>query len=288
MAEHTDPGAEQSPLYPKVVIGFKPDERGDDAAALGELLGRTAGGRVERIHVERGSPAKELFELAERGEANLIALGSTHRASLGRVTPGSVAEYLLNGARCRLAIAPRAFARARAVLAAEARGEEADDVPAGSPLPSVRDELRVVGVGFDGTLESRGAAAEAAELARRAGASMRLIGIDPPAPRQLGAQSAAPASPVRVRSKLQGQLHDAAASLPPELRVLPVYERGEPVEKLLEQAAQGMDLLVLGSRGFGPVLRLLLGSVSGRVIRDAPCPVLVMPRLGTDSGQSGV
>jgi nucleotide-binding universal stress UspA family protein len=40
----------------------------------------------------------------------------------------------------------------------------------------------------------------------------------------------------------------------------------------------GVDLLVLGSRGFGPVMRLLIGSVSSRVIREAPCPVLVVPR----------
>jgi nucleotide-binding universal stress UspA family protein len=35
---------------------------------------------------------------------------------------------------------------------------------------------------------------------------------------------------------------------------------------------------VLGSRGFGPVMRLLIGSVSSRVIRKASCPVMVVPR----------
>ncbi len=38
------------------------------------------------------------------------------------------------------------------------------------------------------------------------------------------------------------------------------------------------DLLVVGSRGYGPVLRVLLGSVSTRLIHIAPCPVLVIPR----------
>jgi nucleotide-binding universal stress UspA family protein len=51
------------------------------------------------------------------------------------------------------------------------------------------------------------------------------------------------------------------------------------VAKLLERAAEGVDLLVLGSRGYGPVLRLIAGSVSVRVIRNAPCPVLLVPRL---------
>jgi nucleotide-binding universal stress UspA family protein len=59
-----------------------------------------------------------------------------------------------------------------------------------------------------------------------------------------------------------------------------VFERGDPVGKLLEAAEMGVDLLVLGSRGFGPVMRLLIGSVSSHVIRQASCPVLVVPRPG--------
>jgi nucleotide-binding universal stress UspA family protein len=73
------------------------------------------------------------------------------------------------------------------------------------------------------------------------------------------------------------------AQLPPELRALPVIEHGDPVRKLIEDAGTGVDLLVLGSRGFGPVMRLLVGSVSSRVIREAPCPVLVVPRPGGNS-----
>jgi nucleotide-binding universal stress UspA family protein len=271
----TAASAEQGPLYPRIVVGFQPNERGEDAAALAELLAATAGGRVERVHVEHGSPAKKLFGLAERGQAELIVLGSTHRGSRGRVAPGSVAEHLLNGARCRLAIAPRGYARARATLAADASAEEADAVSAGTVPPSVREEPRVIGVGFNGTLEAHGALEEAAELARRAAASMRVVAVDAPPPKQLEPQAAA-----ETAGRLQASLHDAVAELPSELRALPVYVKGEPAEKLLEQAGEGVDLLVLGSRGFGPVLRLLLGSVAGRVIRDAPCPVLVMPRLG--------
>jgi nucleotide-binding universal stress UspA family protein len=264
--------------YAKVVAGYEPNERGEDAVKLAELLADTVGAELRRVHVEQGSPAKELYELAERGEADLIVLGSTHRAALGRVTPGSVAEHLLSGARCRLAIAPRGYLRARALLAAEDAGEEADDVPAGSPMPAVRDELRVIGVGFDDTIESRVALEEAAGLASTAGASMRVIGVEPPPPLQLGptAMAGALARP----GALQTALHEGASGLPPELRALPVYERGDPAERLLEHAAGGMDLLVLGSRGFGPMLRLLLGSVAGHVIREAQCPVLVVPRPG--------
>lgn len=211
-----------------------------------------------RRHVKGRAPAKKLFALAEEGRADLIVLGSTHHAALGRVTPGSVAEHLLNGARCRLAIAPRGYAADRAA------GE-------------CREELRVIAVGFDGTLESQTALEEAADLAHRARATMRVVTVDQPMPSEVGpaatlAQDAA--------ARLQERLHEACGALPSELRAQPVYERGEPVERLLAQAERGVDLLVLGSHGFGPVLRLLLGSVAGKVIRAAPCPVLVMPRLG--------
>ncbi len=54
-------------------------------------------------------------------------------------------------------------------------------------------------------------------------------------------------------------------------------ERGRPAETLVERSA-ALDLLVLGSRGLGPVRRLLLGSTSERVVRDAGCAVLIVPR----------
>lgn len=76
-------------------------------------------------------------------------------------------------------------------------------------------------------------------------------------------------------------------------------EQGERAQPLFEEArerlgdlevetrafgeAAGADLLVAGSRGYGPVLRVLLGSVSTHLAHHAPCPVLVVPRPGADS-----
>ena len=46
----------------------------------------------------------------------------------------------------------------------------------------------------------------------------------------------------------------------------------------------GIDLLVLGSRGYGPVMRTMLGSVSTDLMRSAPCPLFVFTR-GARGGQ---
>jgi glycine cleavage system aminomethyltransferase T len=80
--------------------------------------------------------------LAERGDADLIVLGSTHRAHIGSVSPGSIAEHLLQGARCRLVIAPKSYA-------------EKDHSG---------DRLRVLAVGYDGMAESQAALEEGAKL----------------------------------------------------------------------------------------------------------------------------
>ncbi|HEX3561510.1 MAG TPA: universal stress protein [Solirubrobacterales bacterium] len=246
----------EGPLYKKVVAGYEDNERGEDARVLAERVAERDGGELKVVHVEKGSPADTLQALAERGEADLVVLGSTHHAAFGSVAPGSVAEHLLHGARCRLIIAPKGY------------GHEDHS----------QDRLRVVAVGYDGMAESQAALEEAARLATKFGGSMRVIGVATPVP-AMGAGAAAQAG-AEAGPDFQTRLYEAVAELPDELRALPVLEHGDPVHKLLEAAEIGVDLLVLGSRGFGPVMRLLIGSVSSRVIRGAACPVMVVPRPG--------
>lgn len=52
---------------------------------------------------------------------------------------------------------------------------------------------------------------------------------------------------------------------------------GDPAAVLVRRSRE-LDLLVVGSRGYGPVRQALLGGVSSEVMRGAECPVLVVPR----------
>ncbi len=63
----------------------------------------------------------------------------------------------------------------------------------------------------------------------------------------------------------------------PEVKVTRVIGRG-PAGNALCAAAEGAELLVVGSRGHGGFASLLLGSVSRAVLQHAPCPVAVVRR----------
>jgi nucleotide-binding universal stress UspA family protein len=142
-------------------------------------------------------------------------------------------------------------------------------VPAGYVAPG---RIRVIEVGFDGSAESRAALALATELARRAESTLRIVAVGAPV------SSEAPFDRPASRPHLEERLHEAVSELPAELRALPMYVRGGAAAELLAKAEEGVDLVVLGSRTYGPVRSVLLGSVSAMVVERAPCPVVVTPR----------
>ncbi len=53
---------------------------------------------------------------------------------------------------------------------------------------------------------------------------------------------------------------------------------GDPAAELLARSAS-LDLLVLGSRGYGPIRRVLLGSVSSELTASAECPMIITHRV---------
>jgi len=85
------------------------------------------------------------------------------------------------------------------------------------------------------------------------------------------------------------QLVDAAAvvhTLDPSVEVYRVFDRRDPRDSLLN-LSRNASVLVLGTRGHGPMASLLLGSVSLSVSQHASCPVVVVRDDG-DRGHDGI
>jgi nucleotide-binding universal stress UspA family protein len=259
---------------PLILAGaYGPDDTARPAAlearrdAVLEQLAKVAdslppGAVVEARPVAGGSPAAALHELAEAEHPRLLVLGSCHRGAVGRTLLGSVAERLLDGAPCPVAVVPGGFADA---------GEL---------------QLRTVCVGFDGSPEAWTALQRAAQLSAAAGARLRVITAVQPLP-SVPTMVVYPAE--LIEENLQAarvQLDHAVRSVTKAVEAEGVLVEGAAAPRLAEEMARGGDLLVLGSRGHGPLQRVLLGSVSTALMHSAPCPVMVVPR-STEFDSSG-
>jgi nucleotide-binding universal stress UspA family protein len=230
-------------------------ELADAVHAHMRALGLPVAERKLRIVTDR-SPAAGLQRTAEETRAVLLVVGGSQRSRIGRVLPGGTAERLLAGSPCPVAIAPRGYAR--------------DKQP-----------LKSVGCGFDGSAESRAALDWAADLARSAGAQLRLLSVHqhlPPVTVPSGAGLPLASVNEELRDALARRLADAEAELTASgLDVVGTPLDGDPVA-VLSHASGQLDALVLGSRGYGPLGAVLLGSVSNNLVRTTSCPVVVVPR----------
>ena len=126
-------------------------------------------------------------------------------------------------------------------------------------------------VGYDGSEESKRAVARAVEIAKAVGARLRIATVVPPPTVFLGELLI----PEQVDvSALESQARQSLESLAKEIReaaqlntVETVVLVGDPATELVSHAeSEGCDLLVVGRRGRGGIQRLLLGSVSSKVV----------------------
>jgi nucleotide-binding universal stress UspA family protein len=223
---------------------------------LGTALKDVPDERVATRTAGRYSAAHALHELADSEDAALVVVGSTHTGHLGRVLPGSTGERLLHGAPCAVAVVPHGY-RTR------------PDEP-----------IRRIGVAVDGSPESQSALAAGADLAGALGAHLEVIGVHSAevygAPAMMGGPGY---NTLRkdIERRQREWLADAVTALPEGADVEPVPLAGDPARRLIDRSGS-LDLLIVGSRGYGPLRSVLVGGVSGRVVRGAHCPVIAVPR----------
>jgi len=125
---------------------------------------------------------------------------------------------------------------------------------------------------YDGFPHSRHALDEALKLAKETAAQITVFSVVPPDAR---------ATRTGGHVGLKPHAHEDVAVAHAYLREQGVESEmkiahGEPVDEIVTEARDGVyDIIVVGSRGLGPIGSLLLGSVSQKVAHKATIPVLV-------------
>jgi nucleotide-binding universal stress UspA family protein len=192
-----------------------------------------------RIHVGYGPAKYALQETASRFGAGLIVLGSTHRGAVGRIAMGSLTQRVLGGAPCPVAVGPRGFSDK--VVAPER-----------------------VGVAFVDTPGGWAALRAGAAMARHTGAGLiayTVIESHTHDGDRRGAELA-----------VERAIAEHAEDINSEARVL--SDGG--VDALVSES-RGLDFLVRGCRGHGPVRRPLALGLPSRLARQVACPLVVVP-----------
>lgn len=205
-----------------------------------------SGVEAECVIASAPSVGQGLHELAESVNADLLVMGSCRRGLIGRVLVSDDTQSALNGAPCAVAVAPAGYAGRAATM-------------------------REIGVGYNASPESRHALTVARELAGERGARVSAFeAVSLPAYVFTG-----PALP--VGDAIDACVEETRARIRALGGVEPHAAYGAAGEELTVDSAS-LDLLVVGSRGYGPVGRMMHGSTSLQLARTARCPLIVLPR----------
>lgn len=208
-------------------------------ARVRELIGGSLGSaEPEFAPLGPGPTGPTLAEYAEEIGAAVLVVGSTGHGLLGRLAPGSTVQRLLPTARCPVAIAPRGYRHTGTA------------------------GIAVVTVAYDGSPEADRAAVLAVHLASRSGAALRFVTV-------AAAEEAVPAAQAIVNKGL--------AQAPVEIDAFSDIIVGRPVAETLAGLPGRTDVLVIGSRGYPLMRKILLGGVAGVLVRTARYPVVVVP-----------
>jgi nucleotide-binding universal stress UspA family protein len=249
----------------RILVGVDGGPQEPAALMLAAALARAERARITLVHAygrRRGEGARAIVEGARRWlgapRARTRLVAGPAAVALRAAAAEERAEVLVLGSAHRGPVG-------RTVL-----GGTGDRVVHGAPCAvavaprdyeRARGPLRRVAVAFDGRDESRAALEWATRLAFAGGGEVVLLTVLGDEPDAIGPE----------------QLDEVVDRVPDGVGPTAVTLRG-PVARALADAAAGADLLVAGSRGHGPLGQLVLGSVTRRLMRDAPVPLVVLPR----------
>lgn len=267
-----------------LLIGFDDTPNGHDALALGLQIAARDGEPVTvatvypddehglMVAVQDSAWVAQVRGVAERKlDAARQLVGDRQDVTFRAVGPGSASRglhELAEETHPRLLVAGSSE---HAAIGRIAPGSTVENLLHGAPCPvavaprGYRDrqqEIQCLAVAYDATPEADHALDFAIEAAGRRGATLRLVAV---------ADAAS--------DDLQDRLDKAAARVPEGVKTTTeVVTARDVVKTLADLPGERPDVLVCGSRGYGAVRQVLLGSVSNRLVRNAAYPVVVVPR----------
>jgi len=226
----------------------------DANEAAGRLADR---GVIVSTELRHGDPAHEILKTAEAMEADLIVVGAQGLRGLERFLLGSVARNVAKHARCPVLVAR-----------------------------DVAHDLQRVVVATDGSEHARHALQFAARLPLPAGAGCVVASVVrpyAPFPGLLPTDRAEFDAAVRAVNRQHRDAAEALTEAAAELlaqsgkHARAEVREGDPADELLGLAeSEGADLIVIGARGASLIQGLLVGSVADRLLKSAPCSVLIV------------
>jgi len=289
----------------KYLVGFSPDQGGREALALATVLARSTGGSIvvctvipetwghpsparvdaeyagflnqnarkalarakaalptdieaEFVSRSAGSAREGLLHTAQDLGVDGIVLGSARAAALGRFAEGSVTTEVLHSATLPIIVAPRGYA----------------------PRPG--SVVRRVTCAISGSETSAALAARAGDLAQAYGVPLRLATIIV-RDKQMYPTGAGYDAENLVSNQYRRQAQEVQAAITADwtspVELSSAVGDGPTWKAALDKLGwENTELLVVGSSSLGPILRVFLGSNSGKIARNAPVPCVVMPR----------
>jgi nucleotide-binding universal stress UspA family protein len=285
-------------MFHKALVGIDGQAGGLDAAALARQL-VAADGEVVLVHIAAGYPVAAkgetgdyerilrdesnavlaqacaqtgvrssvshfstsvghgLRELAERESADLVVVGATRRGPAARVFIGDDTRDTLKAVRgaVAVAVAPAGYADRSPAL------------------------IRKIGLAYDGSSESRAAAAAARDLALALHAELATIEVVDVPTYLLHPGKLREGAPAQAAINAATNQIAALGGSEPHVSV-------EDVDQRLTSTSGMVDLLVMGSPSVGLVRRLLHGSTSQDLVRGAHCAVLLLAEAVRETERS--
>lgn len=291
----------------KYLVGYSSDQGGSEALALGGLLARSSGGSIvvctvvpetwghpsmarvdleyanfldqhakkvlskARELVDKNVPAEFVARTASSGRegllqvaadigADCIVLGSARAASLGRFAEGSVTSGILRSASLPVALAPKGY----------------------QPRPQAR--IKRVSCAFSGAGDSVGFARRSIELCQSFNVPLRLATLIV-RDKQMYPTGAGYSAENLVSNQMKRQAKVAQDEViggwNSSVGLTGAIGDGKTWRAAIDSLGWlDEEVIVVGSSGLGPFLRVFLGSNSGKIVCNSPVPCIILPRGG--------